>query len=385
MSDFIALKVIFKGTHALAGHIPDNLDESPVLVQYAEGGVQTSETFEKAFRYLREVMKVRFNNDPDICGKKLVVTTDGHGSRYGVEVLETCEALDIRPNIRSGGSSWLTQMWDQIFDLFSREYVKFGMAMVSSHRATRANKHDVFTMSKQLVLAIICQMHYRGNCTWATPGDIVKAFDLVGIRWYGIEVAQLLSNPAVNGAVKPDTKFKGKELPTPVELLPPPADLTPPKNLREGTLAHKDFRIRCLEAELAYYKRTPETCMRMAERGIELESHEWAEIAAILSATKDDSSSTKRLTINSATGDILKENRGLITEKRKRKAEALEKDAKTKKAKEEAYELKLCYLRCAREGAPCTCGRTPCVVKRTFLLQRLRRGRADLCSEVPMR
>eukprot|EP00035_Acanthoeca_spectabilis_P018735 m.400609 g.400609 ORF g.400609 m.400609 type:complete len:95 (-) comp16784_c0_seq17:104-388(-) len=52
-----------------------------------------------------------------------------------------------------------------------------------------------------------------------------------------------------------------------------------------------------------------------------------------------------------------------MTEKRKRKAEALEKDAKTKKAKEEAYELKLCYLRCAREGA---CGRTPCVIKELF-------------------
>ena len=90
-----------------------------MLIQYTENGVQTGDTFAQAIRYLR-IRHFEFHkNDVAICGTEeeprvLVVTTDGHASRYTAEVTEAYVRANIRPNIRKGQTSWVTQMLDQV-------------------------------------------------------------------------------------------------------------------------------------------------------------------------------------------------------------------------------------------------------------------------------
>lgn len=262
------MQVIFKGAQVLAGHLPDNINGAPILLQYSEAGVQTGDTFKDALRYLHAAMRVRHNGDPNVCGLTIVVTTDGHASRYDYLVAVLCKELNIRLNIRAGATSWVTQMWDQIFHKFTEAYTYHAMIMVRSFNLLKENQFAEFKMHKKTVLGIICHMHRGGGCTWATPGLIVGAFEKVGIHWHGIEVKQLLAHPQISGAVKVDTRFKSKaQLPTPFDMVtPPPPAPTTPTHLRKGTSQWYKFKAEKNRKQLDFYTFTPETCFTAAVR-----------------------------------------------------------------------------------------------------------------------
>jgi hypothetical protein len=105
-----------------------------------------------------------YENEVAICGTTeeplpLVVTTDGHASRYGAVAIKAMIDNNIRPSIREGGSSWITQMFDQIFQYFNREYTRHGEQFIKRWSHVRKDPYDQFKMHEDCVVAIIAEMH----------------------------------------------------------------------------------------------------------------------------------------------------------------------------------------------------------------------------------
>ena len=130
-------------------------------------------------------------------------------------------------NIRKGNSSGVTQMWDQIFDLFGPEYNRFCLAMSRVYAAQPGRtEFDVFKHDKTTVVQIICEMHKKGIVSWVTPAQIMEAWHKVGITFTGLDVSILLQNPQIrqdlpveDGAEPTDQDFTAtKPWETPTKL-----------------------------------------------------------------------------------------------------------------------------------------------------------------------
>ena len=130
----IFVQLIFHGAGAMVDHISGLLDDAPVLVQYSDKGMQTGVTFKEAVMKLPEMLRKHHAHRPAATIKMIVedghrcITTDGAARIFWVEVVEEALKLKIKLVVREGGSSFITQMWDQIFYAFADEYVKLAMS-----------------------------------------------------------------------------------------------------------------------------------------------------------------------------------------------------------------------------------------------------------------
>ena len=384
-------QVIFKNCQMTVGNIPDNLATAPILLQHTENAMQTGATFKEAVIYLRARFNQMHAGDIDILGpednpKIIVFTTDGHASRYDLEVLDTCRQLNIRPNIRKGGSSWLTQMWDQIFQLFSKEYLKIGMTIVKRFEAERENAHNYFKMNKRTVLAIIVTMFKTdGGCSWASAGDIVDAWHKVGFTWRGIDVGVLLSNPIVTGSATADARFRRKKaLPSP-DVQSPQKRIEIPDRVRTGSFQYYKLQTEKLLEEKRLREQYDMTYFhheltKLSARELVDSQEVWDAgrigrdefPSAVVNISREEG--TGRIgaqetenglsNINHVTGDILDVvlQNGLryVDAKRKRNEEKAQEIRTNKRRKEERLDLLVKYLAC-KNNESCSCGSNPCI------------------------
>mmetsp|Transcript_32213 Transcript_32213/g.97089 ORF Transcript_32213/g.97089 Transcript_32213/m.97089 type:complete len:795 (-) Transcript_32213:64-2448(-) len=371
------VQLIFQNAHVLSGHIPDNIHLAPVLLQAADNGVQTGKTLAEAVKYLRAAVNKKWEGDEDILGTPgnalpIVYTTDGHASRYDVLQLNEClkEEIKVRPNIRLGASSWLTQMWDQIFHKFTYEYTRLGMMMVTRHNRERTNKYDVFVMSKRTVSSIVASMHHGGVPTWVKVSEICGAWEKVGFTRGGISVSALLDNPLISGAAASDTRFKkANGLPQPVGVRSPPQEeMDTPEGMRRGhNLRYLKFQVERLKAEKQRRLDFEETYFHYESRKLTAAEIADTEMIAQASAVQHGESLQLRLTINSETGDILGRGGEYIKEKRKRAAEQQASEQEAKKKKLLQAELTAQFMKCS--SGTCSCGRPECMTKSLHFCQ----------------
>ena len=200
----IFAQLIFVGKTTLTEHVLEALVEAPVLLQFAESGKQTGETFREALDHLEMYVRLRHSSCSDetialICDAKKCVSTDGASRVYDIGVLQTANDYDIAINIREGNSSFITQMWDQIFYAFTHEYEKMVMAHVRLVESLRQSTENHAKLSKRIVTAIVIMMHKGGQCSWAPAGIVLAAFAKVGIAVEGLNVDLLLQNKLIRG------------------------------------------------------------------------------------------------------------------------------------------------------------------------------------------
>lgn len=415
-------QLIYKGKEPLTGHISDLLKSAPILLQYSECGVQTGKTWTEALQYLRERHSEFHDNDPEICDGVLVFTTDGHASRYDVAALDKCADLNIRPNIRVGGSSFLTQMWDQIFDKFTVAYTQYALQVIELWKSVPTDDGrlrsplNTFSMTKRMTMSIVATMHKGGRCTWASPGKIIEAWSKVGITARGVEVVELLANSLITGAVAKDTKFKKGGLPPTLALQPKPITAKTPEKLasKQGrrTKAYHEFNAARLQELVNWFTWVPPNLFDYGRKAAEISSRTFTDGYAVYRSGLPDEgeSGMKRVTINSETGDILRkvcrarqfgdrntpvppalqpyfflaiscnqcnsafnnnppptmQGSQLVAAKKKRQAEDVAAATDAKKKRNEKMALRTAFLLCRATkaaGHPCHCPTKPCVME----------------------
>eukprot|EP00040_Diaphanoeca_grandis_P039478 m.259163 g.259163 ORF g.259163 m.259163 type:complete len:897 (+) comp37639_c0_seq1:202-2892(+) len=366
---FIFAQLIYKGVAPLECHLTENLRHSSVLVQYTHDGNQNCTTFAEALTYLDEKLKQIHNNNPHICGPNVqrVVTTDGHYSRKGDESLNTALQLNIHIQIRKGGASFITQMWDQVFHKFADEYQKYVGGIRANFECERTNQYEQFKMTKQVVTCIISNMHINGLCTWCTPGDILQAFEKVGITRAGLNVALLLENPLVTNSTNKattSTLFAKTSLPIPLPAPRPTLYETPP-GTRKDISEYSAAKIKHLEARLLSFEQLPEDITEALLRLKQPSEYEksFAEpLTTMLSKegprTQHQVADTNR-DVNTASGVITK--MAWLLDKKKEQKENREGKAAAKKTQDDVYlSLRDRFFKC-KASATCTCGEERCL------------------------
>eukprot|EP00040_Diaphanoeca_grandis_P011114 m.56874 g.56874 ORF g.56874 m.56874 type:complete len:747 (+) comp22310_c1_seq1:702-2942(+) len=356
---FLFCQIIFKGTLRLEGHLTENLATAPVMVQYTKDGNQSPETFKFALIFLHARLRKVHDNDPLICGPDVIVmvTTDGHYTRKADEVLLKGLELNIHVQVRYGASSFITQMWDQVFHKFADEYNKLTDAIVAVHRAERTNTHASFKMTKQYITGIIASLHQFGNCAWCSRGCLLEAFDKVGITYAGLNTNRLLENPLVtnsNNAALKAARFKSVSLPTPRTVLPRPAEFQTPPGMRRTMTPYSSLKVQCLQAKIDNLLYSPQDIAEAQAEMIAPTPFQLATAVPLMTMIDDDSNNGHHLNIGQVSGN-LSQNAELLGVRAQQRAARATSTINKQNKDTEYLALRTKYFSC-EAADPGTCG-----------------------------
>lgn len=85
----------------------------------------------------------------------LSATTSRSSTQWRTEPLTVSHGLNISIQVRKGGGSFISQMWDQVFNKFGVEYQKHMNAVIRYFESTSVNPRNIFRMTKQTVLSAL--------------------------------------------------------------------------------------------------------------------------------------------------------------------------------------------------------------------------------------
>ena len=368
--DFLCAQVIYVGAGVCASHLCEGLPDN-ILIQYNDKGQQDGDTYAQALEFLNKILIKKHDNHPLICGANVVRvnTTDGHHSRKELVTLEASIRLSIHINIRRGGGSFITQMWDQIFAKFGDMYQKLLFSLVAHFNASKTDPHAQFKMTIKCVNSIICQMHPNGAMVWATKGDICEALAKVGLPLHGIDLGLLLDNPLVD---KP-AALTAPSAPPGVDTQETPSSQVPPRlgnwsspkhapGLRNGSSEHLKRKLEFTEKDRDSYRHTPEDVAEAQLRMAQPSAYEEAMGRDMMARINDgDDGSRKKLKVGTVYGNI-STNAELLEARRKARDQQ---DADREKDADKAEKSRLLrqkYALCSALNAVCSCECDPCVV-----------------------
>ena len=182
-------------------HIPDLLQNTPLLVQRSAKGMQTGGTLAEAVQVLRvQFDKIHRDDGDGLEGQRIMWMTDGHSSRFDESVNKANLDNNCRVLIRLANSSAVTQMLDQVFMHFHNAYCKGVKVLEDQHKLKRKSDSDAFVMTKKLVVIVVSFLHMGGNCSWAPSWIFIGAWARVGFGLDGMDVELLLRNTKVRRA-----------------------------------------------------------------------------------------------------------------------------------------------------------------------------------------
>ena len=370
--DFLFAQVTFVGAGVCASHLCEGLDDC-LLLQYNDKGQQDGDTYAQALEHLNKVLKLKHEDHPLVCGPGVirVNTTDGHYSRKELKTLLASLETLIHVQIRRGGGSFITQMWDQMFNKFGETYQKLLFSLKAVFDYDKTDPHAQFKMNIKCVLSMLCQMHPNGQMVWATKGDVCEALAKVGLPLYGIDLTLLLSNPLVNKPTTLDTTSPHQSAcaaQTPRAQVPPrPETFSSPKHaagMRRGSQEHLKRKLEFTEKRLASYLSSPEDIAEAQVRMSQPSAYEEAMGRDMLSRINDgDNGSRKKLKLDLKTvyGNVSTNTELLKVRREARKQQELDREKETDKS-EKARVLRHQYTLCSALNAVCSCGCDPCVV-----------------------
>ena len=397
---FLFAQVIFKGAQVMEQHLCWAAAESNcILLQYTASGQQTDETFAEAIEFCFEIRKIICHGHPIICLTIASITTDGHFSRKGALACAVAKRCHTEIQLRGafkGGSSWITQMWDQIFAHYHNDIVKITESYVADHNCHRKNDYDVFKMTKKHILAATATQHAGGHAGWVTPGQLAMAFAVCGFLTSGVSLQPLLDNAAVqNSATKVtgDTRFaRANTLPASATQAPTrPAAWRTPERLqgaRRTTAAYFAARLAHAELERDSYKKSPQDIMEATAESLQLDPCQAATVAPVAqeihaALDRGNKRAIKPPGANrgNATG-LINRLQWFCDERADSKADRDAKQGRKRAKSDVLQELLVRYKRCQLSDA-CVCGADACVQDEYFCCRGCDdKGRAALQKSV---
>ena len=235
----------------------EDIEGVPVLLQVSDSGNQTNKTLLEAIETLSqrfdEIHKDEMHLFQDKEGRRLelIWMTDGHGSRYALEILKRSAELRCEPLIRLANSSAVTQMLDRIFQFFHAMYTYLAKLLESRYRQEHKDINNMFKYNKQTVVHILRVMHEHGVAMWAPRAKVLDAWSKVGYNMIdGMNVEMLVSHPMVRKTVV-DADVDVDDVIR--------QDFANPSAYKEGTMLYMQAERAHLKAQVESFKTNPHT------------------------------------------------------------------------------------------------------------------------------
>ena len=117
---------------------------------------------------------------------------------------EVSDPTELRQWLNMAETSGWSQMWDQVFDQFHKEYSRILDVLQASERSAGRK----LPLNSDTVLQILAMMHGHHGPRWCSIGAIMSAWRRVGVTHNGLDPEQIPKKVFVGDAVKPSDKEK---------------------------------------------------------------------------------------------------------------------------------------------------------------------------------
>ena len=216
-------QVIFSGSGHSSHMCPKSAAEKilNLMISVNESGYSDHKTLNYAYKQLDKVVEEKNQTRP------IIIIADGHKSRFGSDVMETCSDKSMDQYLLPPDTSGATQFHDQVNNRLNDKYEE--------------KKDELYTdcsdINKDAFMTILGDIWKE----WVTPEQLVKAGKRVGISDSGLDINWM-----------DQTKFEAAEaILNPPDVMKTPSKIS--KELLNSTIIESPDGVRKGSAE--YYRR----------------------------------------------------------------------------------------------------------------------------------
>ena len=309
--DHALCQVIFSGSgHSMCPKTAT--DKIPnLLISVNDSGCTDHNTLNAAYTELNQQVQERQQEKP------IVIIADGHKSRFGSDVMKTCEETKMEQYLIPPDTSGSTQFHDQVNQRLHDKYEEKKSELYSGFS----------DINKEAFMTILGEIWSE----WVTPAQLVKAAKRVGISDSGLDVNWM-----------DQSKFEAAE----AILNPPDLTKTPQKQrLMNSTVIESPEDVRKGSAE--YYRRKYDKSLEYINN-LSQTTPDLEEVPGLMPYKRINTDKSKNKFVTKMHGSLkATEVRKLVTEREKVEEEAKQrKEEKQRKREEMKKAFNLCRLKC---------------------------------------